>query len=43
MKNEHEKRFLEKSNLQVLSLVEHQLLTLKYKTREVNLPTSTNK
>ena len=43
MKNEYAQRFLEKSKLQVLSLVEHQLLTLKYKNREVNLLTSTNK
>ena len=43
MENEYAQHLSEKSKLQVLTLVEHQVLTSKYKNREVNLLTSTNK
>ena len=43
MENEHTKHLSQKSKFQVLTLVEHQVLTSEYKNIEVNLLTHTNK
>ena len=43
MENEHKKCLSQKLKIQVLTLVEHPILTLKYKNIEVNLLTGTNK